>query len=354
MYGVENNSKTQSTTEQPKDAAAKEDSEEPPSKKSKKNRRGQNKKRPFNVKRADASLRLCPRLVYGEKCQFGEKCMFSHNIAKLVREKPPDIGSVCYNFETYGKCLRGIMCRYGSAHISEDFQNIVDEEKWNSCKDKSVTTNIISKDVQSLLRKRKFKYVKSDKYLADMAKERKQKKQNQVPCGQTSGNSEKKDASSTKVASLGTDNGVKEEEIPPELIKTATESTDTKADQTEAIESDSTRTAVEPSEKLDPKSGLNMESSTTSSQLGEVSSGLDAGYPGDKVPCQESSIQTSGVVTDEDLIKLRSCEKKTIDFRDKLYLAPLTTVSKFLLNLEERSYRPSAPIKCMTKCGALH
>ncbi|XP_028399610.1 tRNA-dihydrouridine(47) synthase [NAD(P)(+)]-like isoform X2 [Dendronephthya gigantea] len=36
--------------------------------------------------------------------------------------------------------------------------------------------------------------------------------------------------------------------------------------------------------------------------------------------------KTSGVVTDEDVIKLRSVEIKKIDFSDKLYLAPLTTV----------------------------
>uniref|UniRef100_S4RTB0 tRNA-dihydrouridine(47) synthase [NAD(P)(+)] n=1 Tax=Petromyzon marinus TaxID=7757 RepID=S4RTB0_PETMA len=36
-------------------------------------------------------------------------------------------------------------------------------------------------------------------------------------------------------------------------------------------------------------------------------------------------VRTSGVLTDEDIIKIRQPEKKTIDFRDKLYLAPLTT-----------------------------
>ncbi|XP_073438060.1 tRNA-dihydrouridine(47) synthase [NAD(P)(+)]-like [Dendrobates tinctorius] len=40
---------------------------------------------------------------------------------------------------------------------------------------------------------------------------------------------------------------------------------------------------------------------------------------------QESTRVTMGAVTDEDIIKLRPCEKKTIDFRGKLYLAPLTT-----------------------------
>ncbi|KAG7324671.1 hypothetical protein KOW79_012687 [Hemibagrus wyckioides] len=36
-------------------------------------------------------------------------------------------------------------------------------------------------------------------------------------------------------------------------------------------------------------------------------------------------VKTVGPLTDEDIIKLRPCEKKQVDFRDKLYLAPLTT-----------------------------
>lgn len=36
-------------------------------------------------------------------------------------------------------------------------------------------------------------------------------------------------------------------------------------------------------------------------------------------------VKTVGPITDADIIKLRPCEKKQVDFRDKLYLAPLTT-----------------------------
>ncbi|KAB5565272.1 hypothetical protein PHYPO_G00239250 [Pangasianodon hypophthalmus] len=36
-------------------------------------------------------------------------------------------------------------------------------------------------------------------------------------------------------------------------------------------------------------------------------------------------VKTVGPLTDDDIIKLRPCEKKQVDFRDKLYLAPLTT-----------------------------
>ncbi|MCI4381402.1 hypothetical protein PGIGA_G00251270 [Pangasianodon gigas] len=36
-------------------------------------------------------------------------------------------------------------------------------------------------------------------------------------------------------------------------------------------------------------------------------------------------VKTVGPLMDDDIIKLRPCEKKQVDFRDKLYLAPLTT-----------------------------
>lgn len=39
-----------------------------------------------------------------------------------------------------------------------------------------------------------------------------------------------------------------------------------------------------------------------------------------------SGLQLMGALTDEGLIKLRNCEKKKMDFNDKLYCAPLTTV----------------------------
>ncbi|KAG7501400.1 hypothetical protein JOB18_048529 [Solea senegalensis] len=43
------------------------------------------------------------------------------------------------------------------------------------------------------------------------------------------------------------------------------------------------------------------------------------------VPDKEPPVKTVGPLTDADVIKLRPCEKKQVDFQDKLYLAPLTT-----------------------------
>ncbi|XP_020511622.1 tRNA-dihydrouridine(47) synthase [NAD(P)(+)]-like isoform X1 [Labrus bergylta] len=40
---------------------------------------------------------------------------------------------------------------------------------------------------------------------------------------------------------------------------------------------------------------------------------------------QPPPVRTVGPLTDQDVVKLRICEKKQVDFQDKLYLAPLTT-----------------------------
>ncbi|XP_034561195.1 tRNA-dihydrouridine(47) synthase [NAD(P)(+)]-like isoform X2 [Notolabrus celidotus] len=42
-------------------------------------------------------------------------------------------------------------------------------------------------------------------------------------------------------------------------------------------------------------------------------------------PDKQPPVRTIGPLTDLDVIKLRPCEKKQVDFQDKLYLAPLTT-----------------------------
>uniref|UniRef100_A0A673L0A3 tRNA-dihydrouridine(47) synthase [NAD(P)(+)] n=1 Tax=Sinocyclocheilus rhinocerous TaxID=307959 RepID=A0A673L0A3_9TELE len=47
--------------------------------------------------------------------------------------------------------------------------------------------------------------------------------------------------------------------------------------------------------------------------------------PGDASDGADAPVKTVGPITDADIIKLRPCEKKQVDFRDKLYLAPLTT-----------------------------
>uniref|UniRef100_A0A8C4F2I7 tRNA-dihydrouridine(47) synthase [NAD(P)(+)] n=1 Tax=Dicentrarchus labrax TaxID=13489 RepID=A0A8C4F2I7_DICLA len=46
---------------------------------------------------------------------------------------------------------------------------------------------------------------------------------------------------------------------------------------------------------------------------------------GEQQAATKPPVKTIGPLTDVDVIKLRPCEKKQVDFQDKLYLAPLTT-----------------------------
>jgi tRNA-dihydrouridine synthase 3 len=52
-----------------------------------------------------------------------------------------------------------------------------------------------------------------------------------------------------------------------------------------------------------------------------------------------------GLVTDEDLIKLRPSEKKKIDWKNKTYLAPLTTVCLFCFLINQLLFETKYPLK---------
>ncbi|RXG61981.1 tRNA-dihydrouridine(47) synthase [NAD(P)(+)]-like [Armadillidium vulgare] len=59
---------------------------------------------------------LLPTETSEGKCAF-EKCPFSHDVEEFLKNKPQDLGSTCHNFDTYGFCPYGVVCRYGSNHI---------------------------------------------------------------------------------------------------------------------------------------------------------------------------------------------------------------------------------------------
>lgn len=65
------------------------------------------------------------------------------------------IGETCYNFKTFGKCSRGLACRFGSAHISPEGRNTIDLEKIN---DEITTKNQLKHELQVSLRKRTYDF----------------------------------------------------------------------------------------------------------------------------------------------------------------------------------------------------
>lgn len=141
----------------------------------KKRRRGQNKHRPRAARLAFSKM-LCPSLhdlrtppdancATPLSCPFKEKCRYTHNIAKFMSEKLPDIGERCYVFETYGKCPYGASCRFGSGHMTSDFVNVVKEGVYDPAHLPGQTQNLLSKQLQERLRKKQLVFERSERYL---------------------------------------------------------------------------------------------------------------------------------------------------------------------------------------------
>uniref|UniRef100_A0A8C3J595 tRNA-dihydrouridine(47) synthase [NAD(P)(+)] n=1 Tax=Calidris pygmaea TaxID=425635 RepID=A0A8C3J595_9CHAR len=129
--------------------------------------RGQNKSRPCMKPNHYEQSRLCPSVTQGcaEKCYFGPRCRFLHDVGEYMAVKPPDLGRSCVLFETFGKCIYGVTCRFAQAHLGDGYQNIINTELAKQWEGKLLVRNNLSKDLQHQLRKRKFSFKKADEYL---------------------------------------------------------------------------------------------------------------------------------------------------------------------------------------------
>ncbi|XP_062452158.1 tRNA-dihydrouridine(47) synthase [NAD(P)(+)]-like isoform X1 [Rhea pennata] len=235
--------------------------------------RGQNKSRPCMKPNHYEKSRLCPSVTQGctEKCYFGSRCRFLHDINKYMAVKPADLGQKCVLFETFGKCIYGVTCRFAQAHLGDGYQNIINMDLAKQWEGKSLVRNNLSKDLQHQLRKKKLSFEKADEYLRHLAKPH----GNGGKGNKTSGNSTERQEVCNCTA-------------PEEGPRDASEH------------------PVLPEEGEDPKLAA-LESLHSTDAL------------------EGSPTKTMGPVTDEDIIKLRPHEKKKLEIQGKLYLAPLTT-----------------------------
>ncbi|KGL81104.1 tRNA-dihydrouridine(47) synthase [NAD(P)(+)]-like, partial [Tinamus guttatus] len=235
--------------------------------------RGQNKSRPCMKPNHYEKSRLCPSVTQGcaEKCYFGARCRFLHDISEYMAVKPADLGQNCVLFATFGKCIYGVTCRFAQAHLGDGYQNIINMELAKQWEGKSLVRNNLPKDLQHRLRKKKFSFEKADEYLRRLGKP------------------QDKGGKGNKTSGISTEGQeVSNCTAPEESPKDAPEH------------------SVLPEEGEDPKAAA-LESPCTMDAL------------------ESSPIKTMGPVTDEDIIKLRPCEKKKLEIQGKLYLAPLTT-----------------------------
>ncbi|NXF51990.1 DUS3L synthase, partial [Oceanites oceanicus] len=235
--------------------------------------RGQNKSRPCMKPNHYEQSRLCPSVTQGcaERCYFGPQCRFLHDVGEYMAAKPADLGHSCVLFETFGRCIYGVTCRFAQAHLGDGYQNIVNTDLAKQWEGKSLVRNNLSKDLQHQLRKRKFSFRKADEYLRGLAKPH--------GCGGKGGKATGYSTEEQEVSNCTThQEGLGDSPECPVLLE----------------------------QGEDPKPDALQSPSPTGGE-------------------EASSIKTVGPVTDEDVIKLRSCEKRKLEIQGKLYLAPLTT-----------------------------
>ena len=135
-------------------------------------RRGQTKKRPRDTI-PENETKACLAIVRGETCPFeATKCRFSHDLPELVRTRPEDIPHIdhCPKFHMYGFCEFGLLCRVGASHCNLVTGENVRREPLSSSVPQSqplTVTNIMSKELQTMLRKKKFPFQTSSQTTTD-------------------------------------------------------------------------------------------------------------------------------------------------------------------------------------------
>ena len=138
--------------------------------------RGKTRHRP--IFKQPQGEKICPQIVRNVDCPWGNDCRFSHDTSKYLASKPADLEGPCYVFDTFGICPYSFTCRYSGNHTSASGENILDEVKMAQWQDKVSEKNILSMDLQHMLRKKTYDFTKADSTWGELAES-----MNVVPLG---------------------------------------------------------------------------------------------------------------------------------------------------------------------------
>ena len=289
-----------------------------------KKRRGQNKYRP-HMKPAPTSQQLCHSVKQGAECPFGPTCRFSHDVATFMASKPPDIGGTCLFYQQWGRCPFGLTCRFGAQHISPQYTNIVDLDKMAAVGAAGDVRNVLTKELQEDLRKRRVAFPRSEAYLRTLSgrgqevdgQGQKVDRRDQEVNGrgqEVNGQGQEVDGQDQEV------NGRGQEMNGRDQVPDIKQDSDCLVKGPKAVEKDEGCGEVSlPQEVCEEGEGPTPDVKETDLKLNQ-STHCDS-------DTQRTAVSTAGALTDQDEVRLRPQEKKAVSFEDKLYLAPLTTVS---------------------------
>ncbi|XP_077246489.1 FMN-linked oxidoreductases superfamily protein [Tasmannia lanceolata] len=277
--------------------------------KDKKSRRQLKRERQQQQKSA---LHICPVVAKTGKvnaCQYDGNCRFSHDLEAFLAQRPADLPGDCPFLRSQEACPYGLACRFSGTHIESALAETFNVEK------KSFEMNWLIKDVQKLLWKNRMNFPRADaqlKHLGLMVKDKSNAKNAEVnkedgnQAVLNGSNARQKDDGSETICD--SDNKVECSPYMP-MEKDC-------VDDISAI--DDSRPMKKAKDTVVEKCSSN-----------QMDNGMTATERDAESAVSESEDITAANVSlsETDLSqKLNAREKKIINFRGKLYLAPLTTV----------------------------
>ncbi|KAF7728017.1 tRNA-dihydrouridine(47) synthase [NAD(P)(+)]-like protein [Apophysomyces ossiformis] len=242
-------------------------------------------------KRIVDSIQICPNTARGDDCPFAERCRYSHDLEAYLATKPPDLGNKCIQFDLFGVCRRGYKCRFLNAHMDENKKLIINEELVK--KNPVYTKNGIGAEAQRALTKFTYEFPKTKAYMVEVEAEIK---------------AEEEMKAANRKRRLGLENNAEDDaaeasdEPPLKKEKIEGEAGDKKVvEKTESVISNAV-----PEEKNDKEEKEKNLQISHDEDLPEINMNV------------EPEQKPLGPIDEQ--------YRKIIDFSNKTYLAPLTTV----------------------------
>nr|GEX09159.1 tRNA-dihydrouridine(47) synthase [NAD(P)(+)]-like [Tanacetum cinerariifolium] len=243
-----------------------------------------------------------------DSCPFNDKCRYSHDIEAFKAQKPADLEGNCPFDSDEGPCPYGLACRYLGTHKNSDVPNGTPNIHKNS------EVNGLKKEVQKLLWKNTMKFPKADAQLKALGL--------MGPKSKKTVEADNKDESETVSDSPLTNENGGGEIVQNECCEVP-----------EEVEGQNGVDDSRPLKRGKPLSDATCDliggkplSDATCDSTGETNGVSLEEKDFNTIGAQLESLPTNEHIETDNSLKLHPREKKLIDFRDKLYLAPLTTV----------------------------
>ncbi|XP_057858227.2 tRNA-dihydrouridine(47) synthase [NAD(P)(+)]-like isoform X1 [Cryptomeria japonica] len=250
-------------------------------------------------------------------CNYGDNCRLSHDLEGFLAQKPPDLPGKCPFIYKTEPCQYGVACRYAGTHKERDSLQVE-----NALSDASFEMNSLVKDLQKLIWKNAVTFPKAEEQLKNLGILEKGKPK--------SGKTVEKHVAPDHVTEDESVDSPRVEKIDSESSVLSNKSSCPCLSGTENNEGGNNQNGDLPPSK---KAKIEDDIVLRDIGAGQITDGDDCQQKTDGVEdgskSQSEHVKTKidfdTFETDNDA-KLNLREKKLIDFRGKLYLAPLTTV----------------------------